>query len=85
MPKKSRHTKRPAKFFAAAWLHNATDHTKMLMLEAGQYPTAARWPQNAPHPFPDRKALQAEVLRKLEQQITEIEDCPQPVVSDALY
>jgi hypothetical protein len=33
---------------------------------------------NLPHPLPDRKPLQGQVLRKLEDEIAEIEDRSQP-------
>ena len=36
------------------------------------------WGRNTPHPFGDRKSLQAQVLRKLECQITQVEDSPKP-------
>lgn len=83
IPRMSRHTKSPAKFLHAACEQSAIAHIKMLQLShrCEFLVHMLSVPQFSPHPFPHREPLKREVLGKLEEQITEVKHCPEPVVS----
>ena len=76
IPRIRRTAKRPAKLLQAAWLHKAMAQMNTFKLDTRHF---SKWSSvknvwTQPHPFSDGKPLQRQILRKLEGEISEIED-----------
>lgn len=82
IPRMMRTTKSPAKFLHAAWEHRAIAQMDMFKLSSGGpfSPGHGEGADTVPHPLSDREALETEVLRKLEEEVAEVEDGPEPVL-----
>lgn len=82
MPRMRRTTNNPAKFLQAACVQRATPQIKMLMLGFKVNDHSSLSSENdVPHPLADWEPLQCQVLRVLEDEVTQVEDGAEPVVS----